>query len=32
VRETTRQEERHYTAASAEVDEEGRRWGRDKVC
>jgi len=32
VRETTRQEERYYATASAEVNAGSRRWCRDKVC
>jgi hypothetical protein len=32
ARETTCQEERHHAAASAEVDEGGRRWCRHKIC
>jgi hypothetical protein len=32
IRETTRQEERHHTAARAEVDTEIRRWCRHKIC
>jgi hypothetical protein len=32
MRETTCQEKRHHTAASAEVEAGGRRWSRDKVC
>jgi len=32
VRETTRQEERYYATASAEVNAGSRHWCRDKVC